>query len=157
MTTEVTIANPEHWVSRVSELANALRRLEPGAEIISDPTGEGPNPERPFVLVDPTYWASQPGELLWALIDDQRGHVTTEGSPSEDRRPVRAVPATGPRLTLTVEEAASALGISRASAYEAVRVGEIPSVRIGRRILVPQSALQRMLDAAGEFDQKAGR
>lgn len=41
------------------------------------------------------------------------------------------------RLTLTVEETAAVLGISRAHAYESVRRGEIPHVRMGRRILVP--------------------
>jgi excisionase family DNA binding protein len=49
-------------------------------------------------------------------------------------------------LTLTVEEAAEALGISRAFAYEAVARGEIPSVRIGRRIIIPRVALERMLN-----------
>lgn len=38
------------------------------------------------------------------------------------------------RLTLTVEEAAAAPGISRAFAHEAVNRGEIPHVRIGRRV-----------------------
>jgi excisionase family DNA binding protein len=50
------------------------------------------------------------------------------------------------RLTLTVEEVAATLGISRAFAYEAVRRGEIPSIRIGRRVLVPRAALKRLLD-----------
>lgn len=54
------------------------------------------------------------------------------------------------RLTRTVEEAAAILGISRPSAYEAVRRGEIPSVRIGRRLLVPNAALAKMLAAAGQ-------
>lgn len=54
------------------------------------------------------------------------------------------------RLTLTVEEAAAALGISHALAYEAVQRGDIPCIRIGRRILVPRSGLNRMLDSAGE-------
>ena len=47
--------------------------------------------------------------------------------------------------TLTVEEAARQLGISRASAYEGVRTGQIPSVRIGKRILIPLAALERLL------------
>ena len=50
------------------------------------------------------------------------------------------------RLTLTVEEVAATLGISRAFAYEAVRRGEIPSIRIGRRVLVPRAALERLID-----------
>ena len=48
---------------------------------------------------------------------------------------------------MTVDEAARALRISRSSAYEAVRTGEIPSRRIGRRILVPYEALVVMLTA----------
>ena len=48
-------------------------------------------------------------------------------------------------LTLTVEETAEILGVSRTFAYEAVRRGEIPSVRIGRRILIPKVALERLL------------
>lgn len=54
------------------------------------------------------------------------------------------------RVTLTVDEARRMLGISRGSAYEAVRTGSIPSVRIGKRILIPRAALTRLLDKAGE-------
>lgn len=49
------------------------------------------------------------------------------------------------RLVLTVEEAAKLLGISRPSAFEGVRRGEIPHIRIGRRILIPKAALEQML------------
>ena len=54
------------------------------------------------------------------------------------------------RLTMSVEEAALALGISRTFAYEAVARGEIPCIRIGRRILIPKVALQRLLESAGD-------
>jgi excisionase family DNA binding protein len=53
---------------------------------------------------------------------------------------------TGDRLTLSVEEAASLAGISRNSAYEAVRRGELPVIRVGRRLLVPRAALLRLLN-----------
>ena len=53
------------------------------------------------------------------------------------------------RQTLTVEEAARVLGISRSSAYEAVRRGELPPVKIGRRYVVPRVALERLLDQSG--------
>jgi excisionase family DNA binding protein len=53
------------------------------------------------------------------------------------------------RQTLTVEEAARVLGISRSSAYEAVRRGELPTVKIGRRYVVPRVALERLLDQSG--------
>ena len=47
---------------------------------------------------------------------------------------------------MTVEEAAVILRISRNGAYEAVKRGEIPSIRIGRRILVPRIAFEKMLN-----------
>ena len=53
------------------------------------------------------------------------------------------------RATLTVEEAARLLGVGRNQGYEAVRAGTIPSLRIGRRLLVPKAALDRLL-AGGE-------
>lgn len=40
-------------------------------------------------------------------------------------------------LTLTVEQAAKLLGIGRSTAYELVHTGDIPSLRLGRRIVVP--------------------
>lgn len=53
------------------------------------------------------------------------------------------------RLTLTVEEVAALLGISRALGYELVARGELPSLRLGRRIVVPRRALERLVDEAG--------
>ncbi len=47
--------------------------------------------------------------------------------------------------TCSVPEAGQALGISRQSAYQAARTGELPTVKIGRRLLVPRAALDRML------------
>lgn len=55
------------------------------------------------------------------------------------------------RATITVEEAARILGISRGSAYEAVRRGDIPTIRIGKRLIVPVAALERML-AVGQTE-----
>ena len=52
------------------------------------------------------------------------------------------------RATLTVEEAAAVLGVSRGNAYEAVRSGALPSLRLGARILVPVPRLLAMLGAA---------
>ncbi len=49
------------------------------------------------------------------------------------------------KTTLTIEEMSLTLGIGRNSAYEAVKRGDIPSIRIGRRILVPTKALDNLL------------
>ena len=45
------------------------------------------------------------------------------------------------KLTMSVSEAAEWLGISRAFAYELVARGELPSIRLGRRVLVPTKRL----------------
>lgn len=45
----------------------------------------------------------------------------------------------------TIEEAAHLLGIGRSSAYAAAQRGEIPTIRIGRRLLVPKPAFERLL------------
>lgn len=57
---------------------------------------------------------------------------------------------------LTIEEAAQLMRIGRNSAYEAARRGEIPTVRIGRRLLVPRAALERMLAQAGMVHEERG-
>ena len=49
------------------------------------------------------------------------------------------------RETLTVDEAARRLGISRGLAFKAVRDGVLPAIRIGRRLLVPRTGFERLL------------
>ena len=48
-------------------------------------------------------------------------------------------------LTLSVEEAANALGIGRGSAYELIRTGQLRTVRVGRRVLIPKAAVREFL------------
>ena len=55
------------------------------------------------------------------------------------------------RVTLTVPETARVLGISRGLCYEMIREGSIPSLRLGRRIVVPMRALETLL-ASGTLD-----
>jgi excisionase family DNA binding protein len=50
------------------------------------------------------------------------------------------------KATMTIVEAAEYLGIGRNQAYEGARTGQIPTIRIGKRILVSTSALARMLE-----------
>jgi excisionase family DNA binding protein len=54
------------------------------------------------------------------------------------------------RLVVTVSEAAHLLGISRTHAYELVARGELPHVRLGRRIVIPRHALSALLGVAAE-------
>ena len=50
------------------------------------------------------------------------------------------------RLTVSVPEAAKLLGIARNSAYNAVHEGRLPHLKIGKRIVVPRVALERLLE-----------
>ena len=47
--------------------------------------------------------------------------------------------------TLTPDETAKVLGLGRTATYEAIRRGEIPSLRFGRSVKVPTAALLRLL------------
>jgi excisionase family DNA binding protein len=49
--------------------------------------------------------------------------------------------------TLSVPQAGEILGISRSSAFQAAASGELPVIRIGKRLLVSRAALERMLGA----------
>lgn len=49
---------------------------------------------------------------------------------------------------LTAEEVARVLRLGRNTVYDCLRSGEIPSVRIGRRLLIPKAALLQMLHQA---------
>jgi excisionase family DNA binding protein len=54
------------------------------------------------------------------------------------------------RLTLNVKEAAQALGLSRNSVYQGCIKGEIPHVKVGKRILIPKAQLERLLLGTSE-------
>jgi len=61
-------------------------------------------------------------------------NITQEGRP--DPKP----------LTLTIPQAAELLGISVSKAYEAARVGDLPTVKIGARVLVSRRRLEELID-----------
>ena len=49
---------------------------------------------------------------------------------------------------LSVNECAKVLRLSKGSAYQAIATGEIPHLKIGRRILIPRVAIQKLLESA---------
>jgi excisionase family DNA binding protein len=60
------------------------------------------------------------------------------------------------RRTYTVDEAAGVLGISRSTAYECVKSGELPSLRFRRRIVIPAHALEQLISASPETSHDGG-
>ena len=51
-----------------------------------------------------------------------------------------------PPLLLTIPEAAALLRIGRNTCYQLAREHKIPTVRLGRRLLVPRAGLARWLE-----------
>ncbi len=51
---------------------------------------------------------------------------------------------------MSVFSAGKLLGLSRPTAYKLAKQGVIPTLRLGRRIVVPRIALQRLLESAGQ-------
>ncbi len=57
--------------------------------------------------------------------------------------------------TVSVGYAAAALGIGRTTLYNAIQRGEVPVLRIGRRVVVRRATLDRLLADAPQFPHDA--
>ena len=74
-------------------------------------------------------------------------HTTPLPSPARDPGSDEALGIRlSDRLAFSVEETGRLLGISRDLAYDLVARGELPSLRLGRRIVVPRRALVAALE-----------
>lgn len=83
------------------------------------------------------------GPLLAPVIAPVLADLLCDGSPA-------AAPSPSPEALLPVAEAARRLGIGRTTTFELIRSGQLRSVTVGRRRLVPS-------DAIGEFVSALGR
>ena len=61
---------------------------------------------------------------------------------------IQAPEASPGRATMTIPEAADLLGLSESATYEAAARGEIPAVKIGRRVLVIRDPLMALLSGS---------
>jgi hypothetical protein len=58
------------------------------------------------------------------------------------------IPDETQRQTLNLwPDAGRILGLSRGATFQAAKRGQIPTIRIGRRLLVPKAKLAKMLEA----------
>lgn len=71
--------------------------------------------------------------------------TSSRGQIGHSLRLCRARRKGGESQLLTVEATAQLEGIGRTAAYEAARRCQIPSLRLGRRVLFPRRALSRLL------------
>ena len=70
----------------------------------------------------------EPPTISSSLLEDSRDDVDLPDKPM-----------------VSVEEVAAILGIGRATAYRCANTGEIPALRLGRRLFIPRAGLARML------------
>jgi excisionase family DNA binding protein len=57
--------------------------------------------------------------------------------------------------TISVLEAARKLGIGKSLAYDSIKRGEIPVIRMGSRFRVPVRALEKLLEEGGKAQADA--
>jgi excisionase family DNA binding protein len=60
-------------------------------------------------------------------------------------------------LVYTVAELAIALGVAPATAYRAIRLGDLPALRIGKRLVVPRAAVAEMLRKPPRIEDRERR
>jgi len=82
-------------------------------------------------------------KALYEVGDD----LATKATPTEHP---------GEGLTITPTEAAKLLRVGRTMMYEAVRTRRIPSIRLGRRILIPRIALAKFIEQATSNGESTG-
>jgi excisionase family DNA binding protein len=151
----VIVVNPSTWATSpldLGRLLGAVAGWRSCDRVIPDSSGRAP--ETTLTVADPVYWSRHVAELGDALKGTLWGGAPAPGAALSGG--VGAVPGSPGRLTWTVEEAAVALGVSRAFAYDAVRRGEIPAIKIGRRILIPRSALRDLLESPSDDLSRLG-
>ena len=61
----------------------------------------------------------------------------------------------GTKMTVSVREAAEMIGISKAKMYELIRENEIPSIHVGKKIVIPRQALLDWLSEGDNNGKKA--
>jgi excisionase family DNA binding protein len=77
--------------------------------------------------------------------------------PGTDRRPdVEAVPIPPVDRDIRSPGLQKLLGIGRSTAYELVHTGDIPSLRLGRRMVVPVCQVRAMLGIAHDETKHIG-
>jgi len=104
----------------------SLRGLDEGAEVRDRmAAGGGPRGRRPWVR-------------------------TTVAGPLREGCAMKSMRFEDLPDVLTAQEAAEVLRVGRNTVYDCLRSGAIPSLRLGRPLLIPKSALRRLLEGEGE-------
>jgi excisionase family DNA binding protein len=72
------------------------------------------------------------------IVELSNTHLT---APNESRDTM----AETERLAFSISEAAALLGVGRTHAYAMAKAGDLPTLRLGRRVVVPRAQLEQLL------------
>lgn len=102
-----------------------------------------------FTLFDS---AATPEDIAAQIARTLGDRAPTPGGPQPQSAPpgLVTIEAIDGRVTLTIAETATLLGLGRTAAYEAARRGQIPTRRLGRRLVVPVPALLAWLGVTAD-------
>jgi hypothetical protein len=84
----------------------------------------------------------------------QRGRAETNGQYPKPRLTLDELRS---RLVVDVEEGGAHVGLKRSAAYAAAKAGQLPTVRFGRRLMVPVPKLLALLGVDGPVTESNGR
>lgn len=85
---------------------------------------------------------------LYNMISELRMLAVSATEAASALERLQAAQDTDVRWTMTVEEAAAALGINDSTVYEYVRQRQFPHIKVGKRIVIPRLAILRWLEGA---------
>ncbi|HVA05061.1 MAG TPA: helix-turn-helix domain-containing protein [Acidimicrobiales bacterium] len=91
---------------------------------------------------------TRPTATIHPIAADPSGLDTAPAGPGPGHADETTPPPSMGRLVLTVDEAAYLLNIFRSLAYELIARGELPALRLGRRIVIPRVMLEELLGTA---------
>jgi excisionase family DNA binding protein len=81
-----------------------------------------------------------------ATTRSEIGRTRPGQNPAGPQPGTASVSAAAERLVYSVPEAGRLLGLGRNAAYAAAKRGDIPTIRIGRRLVVPKAAFHRTFE-----------
>ena len=84
-------------------------------------------------------------EAARQAVNDLLGRIMSGSANLDNSIPQTQSCSNEKRLTLSVQEVADMLGISKPIAYDLINDGSIHSIRIGRKILIPRQAVTDFL------------
>ena len=89
----------------------------------------------------PVMYTQEQVQQMLDMVVRSLSHQGYTIAPANLENVINQVTPSDAKITLTVTEAANMLGISLPKMYEVVRMGRIPSIRVGRRIVISRQAV----------------